>query len=184
MSIWDFRYPFNLLMHKDVVIVNDLQHNKKNIMWYYIYTSPAWACTFTKIKLCSFTDLISQTFSDSAVILAIMSNHCTQDLPIVNKQGWSIFAKTTFSPHLLTWVTLSSNILSIIGIFRLPESYRTKGNILLYANFQHSQLSVIALIVIETHTLFQKCLWSQYTHSTCFIGTKITLLPLVILNPG
>ena len=37
-----------------------------------------------KIKLCSFANLISQTFSDTAVILAItVSKRCTQDLPIV-----------------------------------------------------------------------------------------------------
>ena len=41
-----------------------------------------------KIKLCSFTNLISQKFSDTAVILAIaVSKRCTQDLPVVNTQG-------------------------------------------------------------------------------------------------
>ena len=35
-------------------------------------------------KLCSFTNLISQKFSDTAVILAIaVSKRCTQDLPVV-----------------------------------------------------------------------------------------------------
>ena len=38
-------------------------------------------------KLCSFTSLISQKFSDTAVILAIVvSKRCTQDLPLVNTQ--------------------------------------------------------------------------------------------------
>ena len=43
-----------------------------------------------KIKLCSFTNLISQTFSDTAVILAIAvftSKRCTQDFPVVNKRS-------------------------------------------------------------------------------------------------
>ena len=43
-----------------------------------------------KIKLCSFTILISQKFSDTAVILAMaVSKCCTQDLPVVNTQGSS-----------------------------------------------------------------------------------------------
>ena len=44
--------------------------------------------TIAQIKLCSFTNLISQKFSDSAVILATAAaKRCTQDLPVVNKQG-------------------------------------------------------------------------------------------------
>ena len=43
-----------------------------------------------KIKLCSFTSLISQKFSDTAVILDIaVSKRCTPDLPVVNTQGSS-----------------------------------------------------------------------------------------------
>ena len=43
-----------------------------------------------KIKLCSFTSLISQKFSGIAGILAIaVSKRCTQDLPVVNTQGSS-----------------------------------------------------------------------------------------------
>ena len=65
-----------------------------------------------KIKLCSFTNLISQKLSDSAVILAIeVSKRCTQDLSVVKRQGSSIgflfsyhsaISKTTFSLHVLT----------------------------------------------------------------------------------
>ena len=67
-----------------------------------------------KIKLCSFTNLISQKFSDSAVILAkAVSKHCSQALSVVKTQGWStgfLFSyhlaiperKTTFSLHMLT----------------------------------------------------------------------------------
>ena len=41
-----------------------------------------------KIELCSFTNSVSQKFSDTAVILAIgVSKRCTQDLPVVNTQG-------------------------------------------------------------------------------------------------
>ena len=41
-----------------------------------------------KIKLCSFANLISQKFSDTAVILVIaVSKRCTQDLPVVDTQG-------------------------------------------------------------------------------------------------
>ena len=40
-----------------------------------------------QIKLCFFTNLISQKFRDTAVILAIaVSKRCTQDLPLVNTQ--------------------------------------------------------------------------------------------------
>ena len=55
--------------------------------------------TRSKIKLCSFTSLISQTFSDAAVILAIaVSKRCTQDLPVVNTQGLSTgLFQSTFS---------------------------------------------------------------------------------------
>ena len=46
--------------------------------------------TIARNKLCSFTNLISQKFSDTAVILAIaVSKRCTQDLPVVNTQGSS-----------------------------------------------------------------------------------------------
>ena len=46
--------------------------------------------TIAKIKLCSFTNLISQKFSDTVVILPIaVSKRCTQDLPVVNRQGSS-----------------------------------------------------------------------------------------------
>ena len=63
-------------------------------------------------KLCSFTNLISQKFSDTAKILALaVSKGCTQDLPAVNKQHSStlflftyhfvipenFFSKNTFS---------------------------------------------------------------------------------------
>ena len=41
-----------------------------------------------KIKLCSFANLMSQKFSDTAIILAIaVSKRCTHDLPVVNTQG-------------------------------------------------------------------------------------------------
>ena len=41
-------------------------------------------------KLCSFTNLISQKFSDTAVILTFaVSKRCTQDLPVVNTKGSS-----------------------------------------------------------------------------------------------
>ena len=68
--------------------------------------------TIAKIKLCSFTSLINQKKSDTAVILAIaVSKRCTQDLPVVNTQGWitgflftyhsaipgNVFSKNTFS---------------------------------------------------------------------------------------
>ena len=43
-----------------------------------------------KIKLCSFTNLISQKYSVTVVILAIeVSKRCTQDLPVVDTQGSS-----------------------------------------------------------------------------------------------
>ena len=43
-----------------------------------------------KNKLCSFTKLISQKYSDTVVILAIaVFKRCTQDLPVVNTQGSS-----------------------------------------------------------------------------------------------
>ena len=41
-----------------------------------------------KFKLCSFGNLISQKFSDAAVIFVIaVSKRCTQDLPVVDTQG-------------------------------------------------------------------------------------------------
>ena len=41
------------------------------------------------IKLCSFINLISQKFSDSAVIAIAVCKRCTLDLPVVNRQGSS-----------------------------------------------------------------------------------------------
>ena len=50
-----------------------------------------------KIKLGSFTNLISQKYSDTVVILAIaVSKRCTQDLPVVNTQGSSTGLLFTF----------------------------------------------------------------------------------------
>ena len=41
-----------------------------------------------KVKLCSLTNLISQKFSDLAVVLAItVYKRCTQDLSVVKTQG-------------------------------------------------------------------------------------------------
>ena len=38
-----------------------------------------------KTKVCSFTNFISQKYSETAVLLAIaVSKRCTQDLPVVN----------------------------------------------------------------------------------------------------
>ena len=55
------------------------------LMFFQINTRSKF--TIAKIKLCSFTNLISQKFCDTAVILVIaVSNLCTQDLPVVNTQ--------------------------------------------------------------------------------------------------
>ena len=93
-------------------------------------------------KLCSFTSLISQKFSDTAVILAIVvSKCCTQDLPVVNRQGSStgflftyhsaipknFFKEYFFSGIIDFGVPFSINFL---GIFRLPKSSGTRRYVL------------------------------------------------------
>ena len=68
------------------------------LMFFQINTRSKF--TIAKNKLCSFTNLISQKFSDTAVILALaVSKGCTQDLPAVNKQHSSTLFLFTY--HLV-----------------------------------------------------------------------------------
>ena len=83
--------------------------------------------TIAKIRLCSFTSLISQKFSDTAVILAVaVSKRCTQDFPVVYTQGSSTgflfptiqpFQKNFFEEYIFirivdSGVPFSTNFLS------------------------------------------------------------------------
>ena len=84
--------------------------------------------TIAQIKLCSFTNLISQKFSDSAVILATaVSKRCTQDLPVVNKQGSRTYHSSmveTFVERLLFHCTcwLSIDFLSSSALLGLRKA--------------------------------------------------------------
>ena len=65
-----------------------------------------------KIKLCFFTNLISQKFSDTVLTLTIaVSKRCTKDFPVVNTQGsrTEIFVYLPFghSSHIFSKNTFS-----------------------------------------------------------------------------
>ena len=92
-----------------------------------------------KIKLFSFTHLISQKFSDTAEILAFaVSKRCTQDLPVVNTQdssaGFFVFLpfgipekkiKELFFRGIADFRGTIFNLLPpFLGIFRLPKRTR------------------------------------------------------------
>ena len=92
------------------------------------------------------TNLISQKFSDSAVILAIsVSKRCTLDLSVVKAQGsiagFLFFlpfchSKKIFTDHFVTARVdfgIAFSILKIplfLGIFRLPKSSETGRHVL------------------------------------------------------
>ena len=76
-------------------IVLGHQYGRRDVMWKH-----SIRCSFKmtyevnsllqKIKLFSFTNLISQKFSVTAVILAFaVSKRCTQDLPVVIRKAWA-----------------------------------------------------------------------------------------------
>ena len=94
-----------------------------------------------KIKLFSFTNLISQKFSDTAEILAFaVSKRCTQDLPVVNTQdssaGFFVFLpfgipekKKKFKELFFRGIadfrgTIFNSLPPFLGIFRLPKRTR------------------------------------------------------------
>ena len=82
-----------------ILIISTATDNKKwaNILCFFKLTH-AVNLLLQKNKLCSFTNLISQKFSDTAVILALaVSKRCTQDLPAVNKQHSSTVFLFTYS---------------------------------------------------------------------------------------
>ena len=73
-----------------------------------------------KLKLCSFTNLISQKFNDTAVVLAIASC-CTLDLPVVNTQGSSTGFLFTYHSVILE-IFFQRLLFQWIVDFRVPFS--------------------------------------------------------------
>ena len=74
-----------------------------------------------KIKLCSFTNLISQKFSGTAVILAIaVTKRGTQDLPVVNTQGSSTGFLSTYNSAIPKKQFFTNTFFSGIVDFGVP----------------------------------------------------------------
>ena len=140
----------------------------KNLMFFQNNTRSKF--TIAKIKLCSFTNLISQTFSDTAVILPIaVSKRCTQDLPVVKRQGSStgflftyhsaipekFFQRKLFHWNSWLWVPFSINFLSSSAFLGFRKALKQDA--------MSSTVSATTIAVpAESHTRYIRCYWEPF----------------------
>ena len=146
-----------------------------------------------KIKLCSFTNLISQKFSDTAVIA--VSKHCTQDLPVVNTQGSSTeFLFTYDSAIPAEWLYTPINphrsfikhyINNLQEIYNILKAIDTILNKLFYKCSKRNDMEVYIVTHFAVsfgatiYNVLSFCFWAA---STCLLLLSSPFSLLLITN--